>query len=42
LNLQASVEESQDELEGAPRRRRRRSSAAETAKAKQLSLGTDT
>jgi ribonuclease E len=42
LNLQASVEESQDELDGAPRRRRRRSSAAETAKARQLSLGTDT
>ncbi len=40
LNLQASMEESQDE-EGAPRRRRRRSSAAETAKAQQLSLGTD-
>ena len=40
LNLQASMEESQDE-EGAPRRRRRRSSAAETAKAMQLSLGTD-
>jgi ribonuclease E len=39
LNLQASME-GQDE-EGAPRRRRRRSSAAETAKAQQLSLGTD-
>jgi ribonuclease E len=38
-NLEASGEESQEELDGAPRRRRRRSSA-ETTKAKQLSLGT--
>jgi ribonuclease E len=39
-NLQAA-EESQEELDGTPRRKRRRSSA-ETAKAKQLSLSTDT